>query len=74
MKYPFRNLFFENYNFMKYLIDKDFRWIAITKVISKEDNEHSSEICVGNSAFFKDWLKETQKAVLGNINEKKPVS
>lgn len=42
--------------------------------ISKEDNEHSSEICVGNSAFFKDWLKETQKAVLGNINEKKPVS
>ena len=42
--------------------------------ISKEDNEHSSEICVGNSAFFKDWLNETQKAVLGNINEKKPVS
>ena len=42
--------------------------------ISKEDNEHSSEICVGNSAFFKGWLKETQKAVLGNINEKKPVS
>lgn len=42
--------------------------------ISKEDNEHLSEICVGNSAFFKDWLNETQKAVLGNINEKKPVS
>ena len=42
--------------------------------ISKEDNEHSSEICVGNSAFLKDWLNETQKAVLGNINEKKPVS
>lgn len=39
--------------------------------ISKEDNKHSSEICVGNSAFFKDWLKETQKAVLGNIKEKK---
>lgn len=39
--------------------------------ISKEDNKHSSEICDGNSAFLKDWLKETQKAVLGNINEKK---
>lgn len=39
--------------------------------ISKEDNKHSSEICVGNSAFLKDWLKETQRAVLGNINEKK---
>ena len=42
--------------------------------ISKEDNKHSSEICDGNSAFLKDWLKETQKAVLGNINEKKSVS
>lgn len=39
MKYPFRDLFFQNYSFMKYLITKDFRWIAITKVVSKEENE-----------------------------------
>lgn len=39
MKYPFRELFFQNYNFMSYLINKDFRWIAITKVNSKEDND-----------------------------------
>lgn len=39
MKYPFREIFFENYNFMNYLIDKDFRWIAITKVTSKDEND-----------------------------------
>lgn len=39
MSYPFRDLFFENYNFMKYLIKKDLRWIAVTKVTSKEEND-----------------------------------
>ena len=39
MKYPFRDLFFQNYNFMEYLIKKDFRWIAITKLNTKEENE-----------------------------------
>lgn len=37
MKYPFRELFFQNYNFMSYLIEQDFRWIAITKVNVKEE-------------------------------------
>ena len=39
MKYPFRDIFFQNYNFMEYLVKKDFRWIAITKVNSKEETE-----------------------------------
>lgn len=39
MKYPFRDLFFANYNFMSYLINQDFRWVAITKVNSKEEND-----------------------------------
>ena len=38
MKYPFHQLFFDNYNFMKYLIKKDLRWIAITKVSKIEEN------------------------------------
>ena len=38
MKYPSRNIFFQNYNFMKYLIKKDFRWIAITKINNKDQN------------------------------------
>lgn len=39
MKYQCKNIFFQNYNFMKYLIGKDFRWLAITKVNSKEEND-----------------------------------
>ncbi len=32
MKYPFRELFFENYQFMDYLIRKDFRWISVIRI------------------------------------------
>ena len=39
MNYPFRDIFFQNYNFMEYLINNDFRWIAINKVNSKEEND-----------------------------------
>ena len=39
MSYPFRDIFFQNYNFMEYLVNKDFRWIAINKVNSKEEND-----------------------------------
>lgn len=39
MKYSFKNIFFENVNFMKYLIKKDFRWIAVNKVNLKEEND-----------------------------------
>jgi len=39
MKYSFRDIFFQNYNFMKYLVNSDFRWIAVSKVNSKEDND-----------------------------------
>ena len=38
MKYPSRNIFFQNEKFMNYLIDKDFRWISITKINEKEKN------------------------------------
>ena len=39
MTYPFRDIFFQNYNFMEYLINEDFRWIAINKVNNKEEND-----------------------------------
>ena len=39
MNYPFRDIFFQNYKFMEYLINKDFRWIATNKVNSKEEND-----------------------------------
>lgn len=48
MKYPFRELFFQNYNFMCYLVQKDFRWIAITRLNSKEENDKLIEV------FFKE--------------------
>ena len=37
MGYPFRNLFFENYKFMEYLINEDFRWIAVSNVNKVEE-------------------------------------
>lgn len=39
MKYLFKDLFFQNYEFMKYLIEDDIRWIAVTKISSKEEND-----------------------------------
>ena len=39
MKYLFRDLFFQNYEFMKYLVEDDIRWIAVTKISSREDND-----------------------------------
>ena len=39
MKYPFHDLFFQNINFMNYLMKKDFRWLTITKINSKEEND-----------------------------------
>ena len=39
MKYHFHELFFQNSYFMKYLLYKDFRWIAVSKVESKEEND-----------------------------------
>ena len=39
MDYPFRDIFFQNYNFMEYLLNKDFRWVATNKVNSKEEND-----------------------------------
>ena len=36
MKMPFHDLFFQNEQFMSYLIQKDFRWIAIIKVNTSE--------------------------------------
>lgn len=39
MKYPFYHLFFENYLFMNYLIEIDFRWIAVSQVNNKEEQD-----------------------------------
>ena len=38
MDYPFHELFFQNKNFMTYLIKKDFRWLAVTKIENENDN------------------------------------
>ena len=38
MSYPFREIFFQNYNFMD-LVNKDFRWIATNRVNSKDEND-----------------------------------
>ena len=38
MKYPFHNLFFQNYRFMNYLMKNDFRWIAVTRLNNFEEN------------------------------------
>ena len=37
MKYPFRDIFFQNYSFMQYLIEDDIRWISVSKVNNRED-------------------------------------
>lgn len=63
MKYPFRELFFENYNFMKYLLEKDFRWIAITKINSKEENEKLIQL------FFQEISKKKYKFKLEDFLE-----
>ena len=39
MKYPFREIFFENYSFMNYLINKDFRWFTVSKVSDEDENK-----------------------------------
>ena len=39
MKYLFKDLFFQNYEFMKYLLEDDIRWIAVTQIGNKEDND-----------------------------------
>lgn len=39
MNYPFREMFFQNYNFMEYLINKDFRWLAVSLVNGKDEND-----------------------------------
>lgn len=63
MNYPFRNLFFQNYSFMKYLIEKDFRWIAITKVVSKEENDKLIK------QFFEEISKKNYKFKLEDFLE-----
>ena len=39
MNYDFRDLFFQNYSFMEYLVSIDFRWIAVNKVNTKDEND-----------------------------------
>lgn len=39
MSYPFREMFFQNYSFMEYLINKDFRWLAVSLVNGKDEND-----------------------------------
>ena len=37
MSYPFRDILLKNYEFMEYLMRIDFRWIAVSKVHSKDE-------------------------------------
>ena len=63
MNYPFHNLFFQNYQFMTYLIQKDFRWIAVTKVVSKEENDKLITL------FFKEMEQKNYKFKLEDFLE-----
>ena len=39
MKYPFRDIFFQNFSFMKYLMEDDCRWISVSRVNSREESD-----------------------------------
>lgn len=39
VKYPFKDIFYQNYSFMNYLVEQDYRWLAATKINAKEDND-----------------------------------
>lgn len=76
MSYPFREIFFENYNFMKYLIEKDFRWIAVTRVVSKEEEDKLikqvlEEITKKNYKFKLEDFLEDGKYINHNLIENK---
>lgn len=53
MKYPFRDIFFQNYSFMQYLIEDDIRWISVSKVSNREEADKLIEL------YFK--LKDKKK-------------
>ena len=53
MRYPFRDIFFQNFSFMKYLVEDDIRWISVSRVNKREDIEKLVDL------FFK--LKEIKK-------------
>ena len=63
MKYDFRELFFENYNFMEYLVESDFRWIAVTRVSSSDLNDKLIKI------FFDELKKKKYKFKLSDFLE-----
>lgn len=66
LKYPFRDLFYQNYQFMSYLIEQDPRWIAITKVTNKEEteklvNQYFKQISLINYHFkLEDFLEDRE--------------
>lgn len=39
MKYPFREIFFQNYSFMEYLMEEDIRWISVSRVNSRAESD-----------------------------------
>ena len=53
MKYPFRDIFFQNYSFMRYLMEDDVRWISVSRVNSREDSDKLIDL------YFK--LKDTKR-------------
>lgn len=63
MTYPFHDLFFQNYQFMKYLINRDLRWIAVIKVNTKEEVDKLIQ------QFFKKVTTEKYKFKLEDFLE-----
>ena len=63
MKYSCRNLFFQNAYFMKYLISKDFRWIAVNRVDSNEEQRKLVDL------FFDKISKKKYRFKLENFLE-----
>ena len=89
MKCPFRHFFFQNYSFMKYLVSKDFRWIAVSLVDKREDNDRLITFCfeeigksnyrfkledfLENEKYFNHRLVENEKMLTYFMENKVPV-
>lgn len=63
MDYSFRNIFFNNYNFMEYLIKQDLRWIAIIEVNDKVEIDKLVNL------FFEEIKKKKYKFKLTDFLE-----
>lgn len=58
MKYPFKNLFFQNYQFMSYLVEIDLRWIVMSLLNSKSDMDRLVDLFLEKATNYKFRIKD----------------